>query len=592
MLASLDGRERGRSYEMKILLVEDDSDDAEFLRLSLAQFNGSAHVTRTGLIRDAVTALDNDRFDVVLLDLNLPDGRGAECVEKIQEANSLVPIVVLSGQGDEDYAVEILNRGVQDYLVKWEGDGRAILRAIRYAVERKRAEVRVNYLARHDSLTGLPNRQALRDQLGQATTRALRGQRTMALMLLDLDRFKTVNETLGHEAGDMLLRAVVKRLTGSVREGDLIARLGGDEFAVLLEDIEGPIEVESVASNIGGAFQEPFDVGGRQVSVTASVGITVCPVDGKEPVALLNNADIAMYQAKERGRNNFKFFTPSMHEEILSHHRLETDLKDAVARGQFELLYEPQIRLADHRIDVVEAVLHWNHPERGRVGPSEFMSLAEETGDVIPMGLWVIEEVCRQLKRWESAGVPVPRVAINVAPVHFHQPDFHDALRTVLQSHSIDPGLIELELTERSLIQDIDGTRESLRALKNIGVRLAMDEFGAGYSCLRHLGQFPLDVLKIDRSFISDLETNRDTQVICSAILSIAHRLSLDAVADGIESEEQVAFLTRNDCQYGQGRYFSAPIAADQTGAMLVEKGGQSTRRRRVTSRRTAAKAG
>jgi diguanylate cyclase (GGDEF)-like protein len=577
---------------MKILLVEDDSDDAEFLRLSLAQFNGSAHVTRTGLLRDAITALDNDRFDVVLLDLNLPDGRGAECVEKIQEANSLVPIVVLSGQGDEDYAVEILNRGVQDYLVKWEGDGRAILRAIRYAVERKRAEVRVNYLARHDSLTGLPNRQALRDQLGQATTRALRGHRTMALLLLDLDRFKTVNETLGHEAGDMLLRAVVKRLTGSVREGDLIARLGGDEFAVLLEDIEGPVEVEAVASNIGAAFQEPFDVGGRQVSVTASVGITVCPVDGKEPVALLNNADIAMYQAKERGRNTFKFFTPSMHEEILSHHRLETDLKDAVARGQFELLYEPQIRLADHRIDVVEAVLHWNHPERGRVGPSEFISLAEETGQIIPLGLWVIEEVCRQLKRWESAGVPVPRVAINVAPMHFHQPDFHDALRTVLQSHSVDPGLIELELTERSLIQDIDGTRECLRALKSIGVRLAMDEFGAGYSCLRHLGQFPLDVLKIDRSFISDLDTNRDAQVICSAILSIAHRLSLDAVADGIESEQQVSFLTRNDCQYGQGNYFSAPINADKTGAMMVEKGGQTTRRRRVTSRRTAAKAG
>ena len=578
---------------MKILLVEDDSDDADFLRLSLSQRNGAANVTRTAQLADAVTALDNDKFDVVLLDLNLPDGRGADCVAKIQEANSLVPIVVLSGQGDEDYAVEILNKGVQDYLVKWEGDGRAILRAIRYAIERKRAEVRVNFLARHDALTGIPNRQYLRDQLGQATSRALRGHRTMALLLLDLDRFKTVNETLGHEAGDMLLRAVVQRLTGSVREGDLISRLGGDEFAVLLEDIEGPLEAENVASNIVAAFQEPFDVGGRQVTVTASVGITVCPADGKEPVALLNNADIAMYQAKDRGRNTFKFFAPSMHEEILSHHRFETDLKDAVARGQFQLLYQPQVRLADHRIDVVESVLHWNHPERGRMGPSEFTTVAEETGHIIPIGLWVIEEVCRQLKRWETAGVPVPRVAINIAPVHFHQPDFPDALRTVLQSHSVDPALIELELAERALIQDPDGTRDCLRALKKLGVRLAIDEFGAGYSCLKYLRQFPLDVLKIDRSFVSDLDTNKDGQVMCSAILSIAHRLSLDAVADGIESEGQVSFLTRNDCQYGQGNYFSALIDAEQIGALMVKSGGQDTRRRRVTSRpRTAAKAG
>jgi diguanylate cyclase (GGDEF)-like protein len=577
---------------MKILLVEDDSDDAEFLRRSLAQHNGSVDVTRTSLLSDAMKSLDADRFDVVLLDLNLPDGRGAECVERIQEASALVPIVVLSGQGDEDYAVEILNRGVQDYLVKWEGDGRAILRAIRYAIERKRAEVRLNYLARHDALTGVPNRQTLRDQLNQATKRALRDHKTVALLLLDLDRFKTVNETLGHEAGDMLLKAVVQRLTGSVREGDLIARLGGDEFAVLLEDVESTLEVEAVASNIGAAFQEPFDVGGRQVSVTASVGITVCPADGTEPVALLNNADIAMYRVKDQGRNAFKFFKPSMHEEILSQHRFETDLKDAIARGQFELLYQPQLRLADHRIDAVEALLHWNHPAHGRVGPSAFMTVAEETGHCIPLGLWVFEEVCRQLKRWEAAGVPLPRVAINVAPVHFHQPDFHDALRTVLQSHSVDPPLIELELTERCLMQDTDGTRECLQALKSLGVRLAIDEFGAGYSSLKFLRQFPLDVLKIDRSFVSDLDTNRDAQVICSAILSIAHSLSLDAVADGIESEQQVSLLTRNDCQYGQGRYFSAPIEADRIGTMMVESGGQATRRRRVTSRRIAAKAG
>jgi diguanylate cyclase (GGDEF)-like protein len=577
---------------MKILLVEDDADDADFLRVSLSQRDLSVSVTRAGLIKDAVTALDTDQFDVVLLDLNLPDGRGAECVEKIQQADAIVPIVVLSGHGDEDYAVEILNRGVQDYLIKWEGDGRTILRAIRYAIERKRAELRLNYLARYDSLTRIPNRQYLCDQLGQATTRALRRGTTMALLSLDLDRFKMVNETLGHEAGDVLLREVVQRLTGSIREGDVLARLGGDEFAVLLEDVEGPLEVETVARTIGSSFQEPFEVAGRQVSVTASVGITVCPADGTDPVALLNNAGIAMYRAKEQGRNTSKFFAASMHEEILSYHRLETDLKDAIAREQFELLYQPQLRLADQRVDAVEALLRWKHAERGRLAPTDFIAVAEESGQIVPLGLWVIEEVCRQLKRWESAGVPVPRVAINVSAIQFRQPGFHNVVRDVLESHSVDPGLIELELTEHSLMEDTEGTRECLRALKNIGVRLAIDDFGAGYSCLSYLRQFPLDVLKIDRSFVSDLETSLDAQAICSAILSIAHRLSLDAVAEGIESERQLAFLTRNDCLYGQGFYFSLPVEADKIGAMMVQSGAQATRRRRVTSRRIAAKAG
>ena len=243
---------------MKILLVEDDADDADFLRVSLAQHNGSVYITRTARVSDAVAKLDSDEFDVVLLDLHLPDASGAECVEKIQAADNLMPIVVLSGHGDEDYAVEILNRGVQDYLVKWEGDGRIILRAIRYAIERKRAELKLNYLARYDSLTAIPNRQYLRDQLDHATTRAVRRGRTMALLLLDLDRFKTVNETLGHEAGDMLLKETVQRLGSSIREGDVLARLGGDEFAVLLENVEDLLELEAVARSIIDCFQEPF----------------------------------------------------------------------------------------------------------------------------------------------------------------------------------------------------------------------------------------------------------------------------------------------------------------------------------------------
>ena len=563
---------------MKVLLVEDDPDDAEFLRQCLVRVSARRiDLTRKDRIADAVAALRAERFDVVLLDLHLPDATGSVCVELVQQADPLAPIVVLSGQADEDYAVGILNRGVQDYLVKWEGDGRIILRAIRYAIERKRAESKLNHLARYDSLTDIPNRQYLRDQLERATTRALRGHKKMALLFLDLDRFKMVNDTLGHHLGDELLRAAVQRLKESVRAGDMLARLGGDEFAVLLEEVDGPLELETVAQHIIQRFQEPFMLDGRQVSVTASVGITLCPADNTDATALLNNADIAMYQAKEQGRNNFKFFTPSMHEEILRYHEIETDLKNAIAQQQFRLLYQPQFRLADHRVHAVEALLRWQHPLRGCMAPNEFIGVAEESGYIVPLGLWVLDEACRQLKQWERAGLPVPRIAVNVAPMHFHQADFQSQVRATLERHGVDPALIELELTERSLMENTDAVRSCLRGLNQIGVRLAIDDFGTGYSCLSYLRQFPIDVLKIDRSFVADVDVNGDDQAICSAILSIAQRLSLASVAEGIETEAQLAFLTKHGCQYGQGFFFSKPVEAGVIAQLLGERGADQS---------------
>jgi len=574
------------------LLVEDDSDDAEFLRLSLAQQNSTADITRTGLISEAVAALDHGRFDVVLLDLNLPDGRGVECVDKIRAADELVPIVVLSGHADEDFAVEILNRGVQDYLVKWEGDGRIILRAIRYAIERKRAEIKVNYLARLDWPTCLPNQQYLRDELAHATPRAIRSGRPLALLQLGVDGFKPVNETLGRPAGEALLREVVQQLTGCIREGDLLVRLSSDEFAVLLKDVEGPLEVEAVARKIGGAFQKPFQIGGQQIAVSTNAGVALCPADGADAEALLTGAASAMRQAKEQGRNTFKFFSPSTHEQMLSYRRLETDLKVAVGQQQFELTYQPQLRLADHRIEAVEAQLVWNHPERGALSASEFASVAEESGQIVPLGLWMIEQVCRQLGAWEKEGVPVPRVTIRVTAAQLRQPDFHDAVRSVLASHSTDPELIELEFTERSLLDDTERTRERLFALRDVGVRLAVDDFGAGGSRLGYLRQLPLDVLRIDGSLVSDLATSEDARVVCSAILSMAHLFLLGTAAKGIESEQQEAFLVKHHCLYGQGNHFGAPMKADALRAMLIERGGQATRRPRVTRKRVAMKAG
>jgi diguanylate cyclase (GGDEF)-like protein len=563
---------------VKILLVEDDADDAAFLKTCLRRLGSDApmlEIERAERLSAAIDALGRGEFDVVLLDLHLPDASGGECVERIQHACAAVPIVVLSGRGDEDYAIEILNRGVQDYLVKWEGDGRIILRAIRYAIERKRTETKLNYLARYDSLTGIPNRQYLQDQLERATTRALRGKKKMGLLFLDLDRFKAVNDTLGHQAGDELLCAVVQRLQDSIRAGDLLARLGGDEFAVLIEDVNGPLEVEAAAKKIIAEFQRPFDVGDRRLAVTASAGLTLYPLDNSDPMALLNNADIAMYQAKERGRNTFKFFTQSMHEEILRYHRLETDLKNALANDEFFLLYQPQFELAEGKLSALEALLRWQHPARGLTQPDEFIAVAEESGYIVPIGLWVLRRICRQLREWQDAGLAAPRVALNVAPIHFHQPDFVAQVCRTLQEYEIDPESIELELTETSLMEDTAEVRRSLRGLKDAGLRLAIDDFGTGYSCLNYLRHFPIDVLKIDRSFVADLGGDGGKE-ICRVILSIAGRLSLEAVAEGIEHEAQLHFLSEQGCRYGQGYYFSRALSADAVALALSAAGDDS----------------
>jgi diguanylate cyclase (GGDEF)-like protein len=573
-------------------LVEDNPDDADFLRMSLRRFTDSIDITHKSLIADAVAILEDERFDVVLLDLNLPDGRGAEVVEKIHKADEIVPIVVLSGHDDEDFAVEILNQGVQDYLVKGEGDGRSILRAIRYAIERKRAENKVNYLARLDWLTCIPNEQYLRDEVQHATTRALRGRRTLALLLLELDRFDAVSESLGRAAVDELLRAVAQRLKETVRDGDLLARLQGARFAVLVEDVEGPREIEGIARKVGTSLQKPFDVAGRQVSISASVGIAVFPHDCTDAEALLTNAENALGEAQTQGANTFKFSSTSIHEEVLANRRLEHELKAAFEHKQFELLYQPQVRLADDRIEAVEALLRWNHPQRGPMSPEQFIGVAEKGGQTNALGLWVIDEACRQLGRWKTAGVMLPRVAINIAASQVRQPGFPEAVGAILKAHSVDPGLLELELAERTLMDDPVAMEERLYALKDLGVRLAIDGFGAGTSRLGALQRFPLDVLKMDASLIAGVDTNIEAQIICGIVLTIAHRLSLDAVADGVESEKQEAYLARQDCLYGQGAHFSAPIGPDQVATMMVERGIQSTRRARRTMRRRKAAAG
>ncbi len=550
---------------MKALLVEDDENDAALLRgLFKRQAGIDIELDHVTSLEAAVNRLAIDVPEIVLLDLNLPDSSGLNSAQAIQNANPDVPIVVLSGHDDEDFAIEILNHGVQDYLVKWEGNARTILRAIRYAIERKRSEQHLNYLAHFDRLTGLANRQHFHDQIEKAIARAKRAKRRLALFFIDLDNFKIVNDTLGHDAGDKVLVSAGKKLEQCTRAGDMIARLGGDEFAVLVEDVGELRDAEAIGYNLLHALSDLTEVDGRPISVTASVGIAIFPTDNCNVGALLKNADIAMYQAKENGRNGLRFFTEEMHSELLNYHRTENDIRKAIDLQQFHLEFQPKIDLESHELCGLEALLRWNHPVRGRIAPMDFIPIAESSGHIVPLGYWIIEQACKHLQAWQQLGIAVPQISVNVSAPQFQQPDFHRKVRAILEQTGATPELLEFELTEGLLMEDTDSAQGCLQRLKSIGLRLAIDDFGTGHSCLSYLRRFPIDVLKIDKSFVSDIGKSSDGEAICAAIISMAQNLNLETVAEGIETQEQLAFLHGHGCNIGQGFLFSKPVRADQ----------------------------
>jgi diguanylate cyclase (GGDEF)-like protein len=546
---------------MKLLLVEDNQADVDFLAASLRRQRASdVEMVNVQSLVSATERLGNEKFDIVLLDLHLPDASGLECIDAIQAIDNEIPIVVLSGQDDEEFAVSILNKGAQDYLVKWEGQGRTILRSVRYAIERKRSELRLNYMAQFDALTGIPNRQYFNDQLTRATARARRDGRKVTLLFLDLDGFKVVNDTLGHDAGDRLLKEVASRIQRSVRTGDVIARLGGDEFAVLLEGLNGPLEVETMANSLLDLISQPYHIADRQLDITTSIGITMYPNDSADTQMLLKNADIAMYQAKENGRNNVTFFTERMHAELMEYHELERDIREALRLGEFHLVYQPKVNAHSRRLQGLEALLRWSSPTRGKVSPGTFIPVAEESGHIIPLGYWVLNQVCQTLNAWEKNNLPCVPVSVNVSARQFQQPDFHKRVAQILSAHDIDPALIEIELTEGLVMEDSEAAQMELLRLKRIGLRISIDDFGTGYSCLSYLRRFPIDVLKIDRSFVLEIGVSQDGESIIDAIISLARSLRLETVAEGVETNEQLDFLLERGCHIVQGYLFGVPM--------------------------------
>jgi len=440
------------------------------------------------------------------------------------------------------------------------------------AIERRDARNRLTYLAQYDPLTSLPNRRHLALGLEQALARASAQGRRAAVMFIDLDRFKNVNDMLGHGVGDQLLVQAAARLQACAREGELVARLGGDEFAVVLPDVSGDDDTAALAAEIIQSLAQPFYLQGQQLFVSASVGIASYPEHGDNAEILLKSADTAMYGAKNDGRNTYQFFARAMHENAALRLQTEAQLRQALERGEFLLHYQPKLDLAGATVSGFEALLRWNHPQRGLVPPLEFVSILEDTGLILPVGEWVIGEVCRQLKAWQADGLPLAPVAINLSARQLQQDDLAGAIERIVVGAGVEPTLLEFELTESMLMTNPEAAVETLSRIKALGMRLSVDDFGTGYSSLAYLKRFPLDALKIDRTFVRDLPHDSDDALITKAVIRLAHSLNLKVVAEGVENVEQIRELEKYDCDEIQGYYVSRPLPAQGAAAMLVDK--------------------
>jgi diguanylate cyclase (GGDEF)-like protein len=492
---------------------------------------------------------------------------------EIHQAHGIVSAaaVPISGAGGVHGVLGALSHDPDRFTLEDIDFLQSLANTLEAALERKQAEDKLTQLAQFDVVTGLPNRSLFRDRLSQALAQVQRNGGLLGVLFVDLDGFKAVNDTLGHTAGDTLLDQVGQRLQYSVRSGDTVSRLAGDEFAILLTNLAKTEDAGKVAEKILAECARAFHVGGNQTFVSASIGVALHPGDGNDTDQLLKNADIAMYRAKEQGRNNYQFYLPQMHERALERMRLEAELRGALSRDEFVLHYQPKVDLHNGEICGFEALLRWQHPERGLVPPVKFISILEDTGLIVPVGEWVIRTVCAQILSWQELGMKIHPVAVNLSSRQFQHKNIDIVIRRILDSTGVNPRLLEFEVTESLLMQDAEEAVRMLHNMKSFGVRLSVDDFGTGYSSLAYLKRFPLDVLKIDRAFIRDCITDPDDATIVQAIISLAQNLKLKVVAEGVETEAQLHFLRALGCDHMQGYFFSKPVEIDAVNRMLAE---------------------
>ena len=535
-------------------------------------------------VRDSIE--QGNRFAVAFLDMYMPPGPdGAWAAVEIRALDSRIDIVISTTYSDmhPGELSKLVAPARKIFYVQKPFHPHEVHQLAVALGEKRRAEDNIQRLACYDGLTGLPNRELFLNRLEQALGSARRQQRYLAVLFLDLDNFKRVNDTLGHDFGDELLRATAQRIVDTLRTSDAVsrppiseegehqglARLGGDEFTVLLSDLRVPADALAVAQRIRDALSKPMDLGDHTVVVTPSVGIGVYPRDGEDVGTILKSADMAMYHAKRAGRNNVQFFHTSMNEAALLRLSLENGLRYAIERGEMSLHYQPLLDLTTGEITGLEALLRWQNSTLGNVPPLQLIPIAEENGLILPIGEWVLRTACRQVKSWRDSGLALERISVNVSMIQFAQLDFPNLVSRILRETELEPYVLELEITETVLMNDAAQSMGTLKKLKDIGVQLAMDDFGTGYSSLSYLKQFPIDRLKIDRTFIKAITTDVDDQAIACAVIAMAENMNLSVVAEGVETNQQLQFLQREKCNEAQGFYVSRPMTSEDTERFL-----------------------
>ncbi|MBW2585601.1 MAG: EAL domain-containing protein [Deltaproteobacteria bacterium] len=567
----LNKREDDEDHEVRdVLLVEDSLIDAQLIRRLLRRVTSSYYrITHVRTLNDAVLSAEDLVPDVILADLNLPDSRGTQTVTSLQTSYPDIPLVIVSAWEDEAISLRSVKAGAQDYLVKGHIDGANLHRVIRYAIERKRTELELVRLAHFDQLTSLPNRTLLRERVDHALARAIRAGSGVATLILDMDRFKEINDMLGHEIGDKLLVEAGRRIRACVRDQDTVARLGGDEFAVILEGVSEAREVLPVIERIIDSLREVAIIDGHEINSSTSVGIAMYPENGSDLSELLRAADLAMYQAKASGRGGYRFFADAMQEEAQSRHALEWALRRAVERGEFELVYQPQLCLRTGTVIGVEALLRWMNPTRGLLTPYHFIAGLEEFGLINEVGEWVLQSACEQLRKWQAMHFAPMRIAVNVSAQQFEDPMLIDKIRNALKETKLPPELLELELTESCLMSDPAQASALLREIRDIGVRIAIDDFGTGYSSLSYLHEFPLNALKIDKNFVQSVEANDRGGPISKMIIGLGQNLGLEVIAEGVETEGQLQYMREHGCDVAQGFLYARPESPEDLGPWL-----------------------
>jgi diguanylate cyclase (GGDEF)-like protein len=555
--------------ELPLLLVAGDEDASLRIRRSLQEAVPGADVELASTLEDALDLLARRSFRAALVDLDGTVG-GLGSIQRLRRAQAALPLVALSALDDEGLRVRALGAGAQDCLSKAALTGYVLRQSLRYALERKRTEEKLAYLVHRDPLSGLFNRRLFHERLEIAVRQAAGRGSDLAVLLLDVDRFKTVNDSLGHGIGDRLLEVVAGRIRDNVKDDDVVARLGGDEFAVLVENVSGEEEALAAAQRLLEAMVPPARLGDYEIVVTASIGIALYPDHGDTAEEILQRADKAMYRAKRNGRDGCELFSYENEESrsgVLERLRFESGIRSALDRNEYVVYYQPQMTMDRRNLVAVEALVRWNHPKLGVVSPLKFMPFLETSGLIKTVGAWVLETAAAEVRSWQQRGFPDLRLTVNLSARQFEGTDLVEGIAKTLEATGFPASHLELEITESLLMRDIERTRAILEELKFYGIRIAIDDFGTGYSSLAYLTKFPLDCLKIDRSFVRDIETDADDRAVAEAIIGLGHNLRLDVVAEGVETEPQLSLL--QGCDGFQGYLIARPQGAQGTLELL-----------------------